>query len=75
VTFKQLGSNQLSQILEIELKMVQDRIFNASPQQPFLFELTGAAKDLLLSEGTDAKYGARPLKRAIERLLVQPICS
>ncbi len=55
--------------------MVQQRIFNASPERPFLFELTGAAKGFLLSEGTDPKYGARHLKRAIERLLVQPICS
>jgi hypothetical protein len=55
--------------------MVEQRIFNASPQRSFHFELTGAAKELLLSQGTDVKYGARPLKRAIERLLVQPICS
>ena len=75
VTFKPLGPDQLDQILEIELKMVEQRIFNASPQRSFHFELTGAAKELLLSQGTDVKYGARPLKRAIERLLVQPICS
>jgi ATP-dependent Clp protease ATP-binding subunit ClpB len=75
VTFRPLGSDQLSQILDIELKMVQQHIFNASPQRPFLFEVTGAAKGLLLREGTDLKYGARHLKRAIERLLVQPVCS
>jgi ATP-dependent Clp protease ATP-binding subunit ClpA len=75
VTFKPLRSDQLSQILDIELKTVQQRIFNASPQRSFLFEVTTAAKALLLSEGTDARYGARHLKRAIERLLVQPICN
>ena len=75
VTFKPLGSDQLSQILDIELTMVQQRIFNALSHRPFLFELTGAAKGLLLREGTDVKYGARHLKRAIERLLVQPMCS
>ena len=75
VTFKPLGSDELSRILDIELTIVQQRIFNASPQRPFLFELTGAAKGLLLREGTDVKYGARHLKRAIERLLVQPMCS
>src|SRR5258708_11161098 len=53
VTFKPLGSNQLSQILDIELTMVQQRIFNALSQRPFLFELTGAAKGQLLREGTD----------------------
>ena len=75
VTFKPLRSDQLSQILDIELKTVQQRIFNASPQRSFLFEMTTSAKALLLSEGTDARYGARHLKRAIERLLVQPICN
>ena len=75
VTFKPLGTSQLKQILDIELKMVQQRIFNASQQRSFLFEVTEAARTLLLSEGTDARYGARHLKRAIERLLVQPICN
>jgi len=75
VTFRPLRSEELSQILDIELKMVQQRIFNASPQRSFLFEVASAAKALLLSEGTDTRYGARHLKRAIERLLVQPICN
>jgi ATP-dependent Clp protease ATP-binding subunit ClpB len=72
VTFKRLGSDQLRRILDIELKMVQQRIFNAATEH-FIFEVTASAKDLLLREGTDMKYGARHLKRAIERLLVQPI--
>ncbi len=55
--------------------MVQRRIFRAAPERSFIIEVTGPAKDLLLSEGTDMKYSARHLKRAIERLLVQPICS
>ena len=55
--------------------MVQQRIFNATPGNSFVFEVTDPAKNLLLNEGTDMKYGARHLKRAIERLLVQPICS
>jgi ATP-dependent Clp protease ATP-binding subunit ClpB len=53
VTFKPLGSEQLRRILDIELKMVQQRIFNAAPERSFLFEVTGPAKDLLLNEGTD----------------------
>ena len=72
VTFKALGSDQLRRILDIELKMVQQRIFNTATEF-FIFEVTAPAKDLLLREGTDMKYGARHLKRAIERLLVQPI--
>jgi ATP-dependent Clp protease ATP-binding subunit ClpA len=73
VTFKPLGSEELRRILEIELNMVQQRIFNTSPERSFVFKATDAAKDFLLHEGTDVKYGARHLKRAIERLVVQPI--
>ena len=75
VTFRQLGPGQLQRILDIELEMVQRRIFRASAERSFIIEVTGPAKDLLLSEGTDMKYSARHLKRAVERLLVQPICS
>jgi ATP-dependent Clp protease ATP-binding subunit ClpB len=73
VTFKPLGSPELRRILDIELNMVQQRIFNASPDRSFVFKPSDAAKDFLLQEGTDLKYGARHLKRAIERLLVQPM--
>jgi len=73
VTFKPLGTKQLRQILDIELKLVQERIFQADPERSFIFTATRPAKELLLQEGTDAKYGARHLKRAIERLLVEPV--
>jgi ATP-dependent Clp protease ATP-binding subunit ClpA len=73
VTFRPLGSSELKRILEIELNMVQQRIFNTSPERSFVFKATEVAKDFLLKEGTDLKYGARHLKRAIERLLVQPM--
>jgi len=73
VTFKPLGANQLRQILDIELRMVQERIFQAGPERSFVFTASNPAKELLLKEGTDAKYGARHLKRAVERLLVQPM--
>jgi len=73
VTFKPLGSPELRRILDIELNMVQQRIFNTSPERSFVFKATDAARDFLLQEGTDLKYGARHLKRAIERLLVQPM--
>ncbi len=72
VVFKPLGETELRQILDIELRLLQRRIFLSSAQ-PFLFTLTPAAKDYVLEEGVDLKYGARHLKRAIERLLVQPL--
>lgn len=73
VVFKPLGEDELRRILDIELSMVQQRVFYASPDRAFVFSLTDSAKQLLLTEGTDLKYGARHLKRAIERILVQPM--
>jgi len=73
VTFQPLGTEQLKRILEIELNLVQQRIFNAPSDRAFVFTLSDNSKDYLLTEGTDMKYGARHLKRAIERLLVQPM--
>jgi ATP-dependent Clp protease ATP-binding subunit ClpB len=73
VTFKPLGSPELKKILDIELNMVQQRIFNTAPEKSFVFKASDGAKEYLLQEGTDLKYGARHLKRAIERLLVQPM--
>jgi len=73
VTFQPLGSEQLKKILDIELNLVQQRIFNAATDRAFVFTLSDSSKDFLLTEGTDLKYGARHLKRAIERLLVQPM--
>src|SRR6202789_1449472 len=73
VTFRPLGSAELRKILDIELNMVQQRIFNTAPEKSFVFKASDGAKEFLLQEGTDLKYGARHLKRAIERLLVQPM--
>ena len=53
--------------------MVQKRVFSSTHGTAFLFKLTDTAKGFLLREGTDMKYGARHLKRAIERSLVCPI--
>ena len=73
VVFKSLGNEELRRIIDIELEMVQQRVQTAAPSKPFLFNVTDAAREFLLAEGTDVRYGARHLKRAIERLLVQPL--
>jgi ATP-dependent Clp protease ATP-binding subunit ClpA len=73
ITFKPLGPEQLAQILDIELEMIRQRIFDASIIRSFAYHATQSAKTFLLQQGTDMKYGARHLKRAIERLLVQPL--
>jgi ATP-dependent Clp protease ATP-binding subunit ClpB len=73
VTFSPLGVEQLRQILDIEVEGVQQRIFSVSAQRAFGFTATNSAREFLLHEGTDTRYGARHLKRAIERLIVQPL--
>ena len=73
VVFRTLGTPELHRILNIELNMLQQRIFNSATTTPFVFNVSAAAKDFLLREGTDMKYGARHLKRAIDRSLVHPI--
>jgi len=73
VVFRSLGTEQLSRILSIELNQLQQRIFNAASTTPFVLSVTRDARAFLLREGTDMKYGARHLKRAIERTVVQPL--
>jgi ATP-dependent Clp protease ATP-binding subunit ClpA len=69
VVFRSLKEHHLRKILDIELGTVQDRITESAGTK-FIFECTDAAKEFLLGEGIDLKYGARHLKRAIERFLV-----
>ena len=61
------------QILTLELNMVQQRIFTSANGAPFVFSLTDPARSFLLREGTDLKYGARHLKRAIDRNVVHAL--
>ncbi len=72
VVFRSLKEHHLRQILDLELQSVQDRIMMSAGTK-FIFQCSDAAKDLLLREGIDFKYGARHLKRAIERFLVYPL--
>jgi ATP-dependent Clp protease ATP-binding subunit ClpA len=74
VVFHPLRQEQLQQILDIELEMVQHRVLVTGRQQ-FLFRVTSAAREFLLKEGTDIKYGARHLKRAIEKFIVSPLAN
>jgi ATP-dependent Clp protease ATP-binding subunit ClpB len=72
VVFRSLKEHHLRQILDIELSAVQARITESAGTK-FIFECTDEAKEFLLGEGIDLKYGARHLKRAIERFLVYPL--
>ena len=73
VVFNPLGTPELQKILDIELGVLQQRILASPAMAPFVFRVTGGAREYLLREGTDLKYGARHLKRAIERELVHPM--
>ena len=73
VVFHLLGDEELREILDIELVALQRRIWDSNRQVTFAFRVTDSARDYLLREGTDVRYGARHLKRAIDRALVRPI--
>jgi ATP-dependent Clp protease ATP-binding subunit ClpA len=75
VVFRALGPEELKQVLQIELALVRDRVHRAAGTTSINFEVDEAAQNYLLAEGTDARYGARHLKRAVERLLVQPMAN
>jgi ATP-dependent Clp protease ATP-binding subunit ClpA len=72
VVFRPLGKPELRRIVDIELEMVRERIRNAAAKSIGM-NVTDGAREFLLLEGTDSRYGARHLKRAIERLVVQPL--
>lgn len=73
VVFHPLGQAELRKVLDIELRLLQQRIFDSVGPNYFIFATASSAKERLLEEGTDLKYGARHLRRAIERLVVQPL--
>src|SRR6202030_471148 len=72
VVFHPLKRQELDEVLEIELGQVQKRLLDRATSQ-FQFRITNKGRQFLLQEGTDQRYGARHLKRAIERYVVCPI--
>jgi ATP-dependent Clp protease ATP-binding subunit ClpB len=72
VVFHPLKRAELDEVLEIELRQIQKRVLD-STTRPFLFRITSEGREFLLQEGTDQRYGARHLKRAIERNVVCPL--
>jgi len=73
VVFRTLSQDDLRQVMDIELAEVQSRIMASQLDRQFIFRCTADAKNFMLNEGTDLKYGARHLKRSIERHLVYPM--
>jgi ATP-dependent Clp protease ATP-binding subunit ClpB len=72
VVFHPLKREELDEVMDIELRQVQKRVQD-STTRPFLFRITSEGREFLLEEGIDQRYGARHLKRAIERYVVYPI--
>ena len=72
VVFHPLKREELDEVLDIELRQVQKRLVDCATG-PFQFQITNEGRQFLLQEGTDQRYGARHLKRAIERHVVCPI--
>jgi ATP-dependent Clp protease ATP-binding subunit ClpB len=69
VEFKPLSRDQIAEIVELQLGRLRGRL----AERGLTIELTDAAKDVLAEAGWDPSYGARPLKRAIQRLLENPL--
>jgi ATP-dependent Clp protease ATP-binding subunit ClpA len=74
VVFRSLKHQELCEILDLELKGVQRRVDEGAGER-FTFALTDGAREFLLKEGIEYRYGARHLKRAIERFLVDPLAN
>jgi ATP-dependent Clp protease ATP-binding subunit ClpB len=74
VVFRSLKHDELRRILDLELRAVQQRI-NEGVGERFYFTATETAKEFLLSEGIELRYGARHLKRAVERFVVNPLAN
>jgi ATP-dependent Clp protease ATP-binding subunit ClpB len=71
IIFHSLDERQLSHIVEIQLSRLEKRL----AQQQLALEVDASAKKLIASEGYDPQFGARPLKRAIQDLLLDPLAS
>jgi ATP-dependent Clp protease ATP-binding subunit ClpB len=69
VEFKPLSRNQIAEIVELQLERLRRRL----AERQITLELTDAAKEALAEAGWDPAYGARPLKRAIQRLVENPL--
>jgi ATP-dependent Clp protease ATP-binding subunit ClpB len=69
VVFEALTREQIAEIVELQLERLRERL----AERKISLELTDAAKELLAEEGWDPAYGARPLKRAIQRRLENPL--
>src|SRR5205085_4272717 len=69
IEFTPLSREQIAEIVELQLSRLRERL----SERRITLELTDAAKEALADAGWDPAYGARPLKRAIQRLVENPL--
>ena len=69
IIFRPLGQEEIGRIVDLQIERVEKLV----PDRKLTLEVTPAAKSLIAAEGYDPVYGARPLKRAIQRLLQNPL--
>ena len=69
VMFSPLGKGQIERIVDLQMQ----RLLKQLEEKKITLQLTPAAKALLFREGYDPAYGARPMKRAIQRLIQDPL--
>jgi ATP-dependent Clp protease ATP-binding subunit ClpB len=69
VTFKSLGPAEIHKIVDIQMQDLQKRL----AERKITLSLTPAAKDRLAEQGFDPVFGARPLKRALQRMVENPL--
>ncbi len=69
ITFQPLSRETVSQILDLQLSELRERL----QEQHLSLKLTDDARDVILDEGFDPTNGARPMRRAVERLLTRPL--
>jgi ATP-dependent Clp protease ATP-binding subunit ClpB len=69
IEFQPLSKEQIAEIVELQLARLRERL----TERRIELELTDAAKETLAEAGWDPAYGARPLKRAIQRLVENPL--
>jgi ATP-dependent Clp protease ATP-binding subunit ClpA len=73
ITFRPLGEPDFRRILALQIEALEKHICRRLGPSAFTLSVTPGARNFLLAEGTSAEYGARQLKRAIHRHLIQPL--
>ena len=75
VTYKPLGSDALAAILDQEVRQLQDHLDRRLGERTFRLEVPARARRFLIERGTSKEYGARELKRTMQRQLIEPLAS